>query len=87
MFSVQFCVDKLYNLYIIGELANLIWDGNTDFQFCFDFDALITYITEYFTNDDNGVIVIRAILLEDTQIFQPTFKSLFDLTSPVSKVI
>ena len=32
----------------------LAWDGNTDFQFCFDFYAIITYITEYFTKDDNG---------------------------------
>ena len=34
----------------------MAWDGNTDFQFCFDFYAIITYITEYFTKDDNGVI-------------------------------
>ena len=33
----------------------LLWDGNTDFQFCFDFYAIITYITEYFTKDDTGV--------------------------------
>ena len=33
----------------------MAWDGNTDFQFCFDFYAIITYITEYFTKDDQGV--------------------------------
>ena len=38
----------------------LAWDGNTDFQFCFDFYAIITYITEYFTKDDNGVIKIMV---------------------------
>ena len=32
------------------------WDGNTDFQFCFDFYAIITNITEYFVKDDTGVI-------------------------------
>ena len=25
----------------------MAWDGNTDFQFCFDFYAIITYIMEY----------------------------------------
>ena len=34
----------------------MAWNGNTDFQFCFDFYAIITYITEYFTKDDDGVI-------------------------------
>ena len=38
----------------------MAWDGNTDFQFCFDFYALITYITEYFTKDDNGVVKIMV---------------------------
>ena len=38
----------------------LAWDGNTDFQFCFDFYAIITYITEYFTKDDNGVMKIMV---------------------------
>ena len=36
----------------------MAWDGNTDFQFCFDFYAIITYITEYFTKDDTGVVKI-----------------------------
>lgn len=36
------------------------WDGNTDFQFCFDFYAIITYITEYFTKDDTGVTKIMV---------------------------
>ena len=34
----------------------LAWDGNTDFQFCFDFFGIITYITEYFTKDDTGLV-------------------------------
>ena len=32
------------------------WNGNTDFQFCFDLYAIITYITEYFVKDDSGVV-------------------------------
>ena len=31
------------------------WNGNTDFQICLDFYAIITYITEYYTKDDTGV--------------------------------
>ena len=34
----------------------IVWDGNTDFQFCFDFYAIIAYISEYFTKDDTGVV-------------------------------
>ena len=42
----------------------MAWDGNTDFQFCFDFYAIITYITEYFTKDDNGVIKTMVATLK-----------------------
>ena len=42
----------------------MAWDGNTDFQFCFDFYAIITYITEYFTKDDDGVIKIMVDTLK-----------------------
>ena len=30
------------------------WNGNTDIQPCFDYFAVITYITEYFCKDDKG---------------------------------
>ena len=32
------------------------WDGNTDFQICLDFYAIITYITEYYVKDDTGIV-------------------------------
>ena len=33
------------------------WNGNTDLQPCFDYFAVITYITEYFCKDDTGLMV------------------------------
>ena len=30
------------------------WNANMDIQLCFDFFAVITYITEYFTKDESG---------------------------------
>ena len=33
------------------------WNGNTDLQVCLDYFAVITYITEYFTKDDTGMMV------------------------------
>jgi ATP-dependent DNA helicase PIF1 len=32
------------------------WNGNTDFQICLDFYAIVTYITEYYAKDDTGTI-------------------------------
>ena len=32
------------------------WNGNTDLQVCLDYFAVITYITEYYTKDDSGVM-------------------------------
>ena len=40
------------------------WNGNTDFQICLDFYAIITYITEYFTKDDSGVVKILVNTLK-----------------------
>ena len=40
------------------------WDGNTDFQFCFDFFGIISYITEYITKDDTGVVKIMVNTLK-----------------------
>ena len=40
------------------------WNGNTDFQICLDFYAIITYICEYFTKDDTGVIKVLVNTLK-----------------------
>ena len=40
------------------------WEGNIDLQPCFDYFAVITYVTDYLTKDDSGV---TAILREVTK--------------------
>ena len=40
------------------------WEGNTDFQICLDFFAIITYITEYYSKDDTGVVKILVNTLK-----------------------
>jgi hypothetical protein len=40
------------------------WDGNTDFQICLDFYAIITYITDYYCKDDTGVIKVLVNTLK-----------------------
>ena len=40
------------------------WDGNTDFQICLDFYAIITYITEYYAKDDTGLVKILVNTLK-----------------------
>ena len=42
------------------------WDGNTDIQPCFDYFSVITYITEYFTKDDSGMIAKLVEMLKDS---------------------
>ena len=32
------------------------WDGNIDISFCFDFYAVITYISDYYGKDDSGTL-------------------------------
>ena len=32
------------------------WNGNTDLQVCLDYFAVITYITEYYSKDDTGLM-------------------------------
>ena len=34
------------------------WEGNIDLQPCFDYFAVITYITDYLTKDDSGITAI-----------------------------
>ena len=43
------------------------WDGNTDFQICLDFYAIITYITEYYVKDDTGIIKVLVNTLKTTE--------------------
>jgi hypothetical protein len=40
------------------------WNGNTDFQICLDFYAIITYITEYYVKDDTGVVKVLVNTLK-----------------------
>ena len=46
------------------------WDGNIDIQPCFDHFAIVTYITEYYSNDETGTVeVLKQVFesnLEDT---------------------
>ena len=43
------------------------WNGNTDFQICLDFYAIITYITEYYTKDDSGVVKVLVNTLKASE--------------------
>ena len=43
------------------------WNGNTDFQIVLDYYAIITYIFEYFTKDDTGVLQILITTLKATE--------------------
>ena len=43
------------------------WNGNTDFQIVLDFYAIITYIFEYFTKDDSGVMQVLVNTLKLTE--------------------
>ena len=36
------------------------WDGNIDFSPVFDFFAVVTYVTEYFTKDESGTSLLLA---------------------------
>ena len=42
------------------------WNGNTDFQICLDFYAIITYITEYYAKDDTGIFKILVSTLKES---------------------
>ena len=45
------------------------WNGNSDFQIVLDYYAIITYIFQYFTKDDTGVlqILVNTLKLTDSQ--------------------
>ena len=43
------------------------WDGNMDMSPCFDYHAVITYISDYFAKDDTGVMeLIKAVLQQSS---------------------
>ena len=42
------------------------WNGNTDLQVCLDYFAVITYITEYYTKDDTGVMTKIIEMLKNS---------------------
>ena len=45
-----------------------VWDANMDLQLCFDFYAIITYISDYYTKDDSGTLkYIKDVLKDATE--------------------
>ena len=63
-------IDELYVNNYDPEWV-LAWDGNIDKQPCFDFFAVVTYITEYFTKDESGTstfLVQASKQIKDLQI-------------------
>ena len=43
------------------------WNGNTDLQICFDYFAVITYITEYYCKDDTGMMTKLIEMLKNSE--------------------
>ena len=43
------------------------WEGNIDLQPCFDYFAVITYITDYLTKDDSGITAILREVIKNSQ--------------------
>ena len=43
------------------------WNGNLDVQICLDYYAVITYITEYFTKGDSGLMILLIEALKKIQ--------------------
>ena len=43
------------------------WNGNTDLQVCLDYFAIITYITEYFTKDDTGLMSKLIEMMKESE--------------------
>ena len=43
------------------------WDGNMDMQPCLDYHAVITYISDYFSKDDTGLMeLIKTVIQENS---------------------
>ena len=43
------------------------WEGNIDLQPCFDYFAVITYITDYLTKDDSGITAILQEVVKNSK--------------------
>ena len=43
------------------------WGRNINLQPCFDYFAVITYVTDYFTKDDSGVTAILREVMKKTE--------------------
>ena len=71
-------IDELYTNSYNPEIARA-WNGNTDFQICLDFYAIITYITEYYTKDDTGVVKILIDTLKASESKDQKAKEKSDL--------
>ena len=56
-------IDELHTNPYNPEITRA-WNGNTDFQICLDFFAIITYITEYYSKDDTGIVKIMVDTLK-----------------------
>ena len=55
-------IDEIYvNNYNDEWILN--WNANMDLQFCLDFFAIITYISDYYSKDDSGTMkfIIEAL--------------------------
>ena len=50
------------------------WNGNSDLQICLDYFAVITYITEYYTKDDSGVLKKITEMLKNAELNAEHFK-------------
>ena len=52
------------NSFNVGWLR--AWNGNMDMSPCFDYHAVITYISDYFSKDDTGLMeLIKAVLQQN----------------------
>ena len=72
-------VDELMVNSYNPEIARA-WNGNTDFQICLDFFAIINYVSEYFTKDDSGVvkIMVNTLKASDCDELQDKMKLLMN---------
>ena len=62
---MQYC-HSLTTLYINSYNVEWLraWNGNMDMSTCFDYHAVITYITDYFSKDDTGLMKLLQLVIE-----------------------
>ncbi len=72
-------IDELYVNSYNPEITRA-WDGNTDFQICLDFYAIITYITEYYAKDDTGIfkVLVNTLKASDCSDLRDEMKLLMN---------